>query len=89
MNEIEIKKIQVSIRTLQILSSFRSDIDIDQLQISQQDLRILEILTIRYKEEIVMWHVMNPSIAICQEQCWAREEAEPTQAENSVGRGEM
>ena len=26
----------------------RSDIDIDQLQISQQDLRLLEILTIRY-----------------------------------------
>ena len=32
----------------QVLFFTRSDIDIDQLQISQQDLRLLEILTIRY-----------------------------------------
>ena len=29
---------------------FRSDIDIDQMQISQQDMRILEIMAIRYSK---------------------------------------
>ena len=39
----------ITIRNVRIkFSTFRSDIDIDQLQISQQDLRLLEILTIRY-----------------------------------------
>ena len=49
----------------------RSDIDIDQLQISQQDLRLLEILTIRYLSPSYLNQVLdeecykeNPQIII-------------------------
>ena len=61
----------------------RSEIDIDQLQISQQDLRILEILANRYKQRVGIKDCIQQ---FCKEQRRTGKKTETTEAQDTVGR---